>query len=210
MRILLATTNRGKLDELRQIISGLGFEVIGLSDCESTEELEIAPTFAENALLKARCYHRLHGLPTIADDSGLEVDALGGAPGVHSARYAGPNSSDADRIAKLLADLKDVPLERRHARFICAAAMVWDGGEKVFQSDAAGVILASPRGQNGFGYDPVFFSEALGRTFAELTRSEKAEVSHRGRAFRNLGRWLNESRVLDTQKSGDRIVTTAD
>ncbi|HSB07960.1 MAG TPA: RdgB/HAM1 family non-canonical purine NTP pyrophosphatase [Blastocatellia bacterium] len=210
MHILLATTNQGKLAELRQIIGGLALKVVGLRDCESTEEIEIAPTFAENALLKARYYHRLRGLPVIADDSGLEVDALAGAPGVRSARYAGPDSSDADRVSRLLAEMKDVPPECRRARFVCAAAIAWGGGEKVFLGEVAGVITSSPRGQNGFGFDPVFFYEGLGKTFAQLTQSEKAEVSHRGRAFRRLGAWLNESRVLDTLRSGDRIVTTAD
>jgi len=210
VRILLATTNRGKLAELRQLISGLGLEVFGLNDCESTDEIEIGSSFAENALLKARHYQRLRGGAVIADDSGLEVDALGGAPGVHSARYAGPNSSDADRIAKLLFEMKDLPPESRQARFVCAAAIVWDGGEKVFQDEAVGAIIADSRGKNGFGYDPVFLFEDLGKTFAELTQSEKSDVSHRGRAFRKLCDWLTESRVLDTQRSGDRIISTAD
>lgn len=210
MRILLATTNPGKLAELRQLIAGPGLEVIGLNDSESTDEIEIASTCAENALLKARHYQRLRGGAVIADDSGLEVEALRGAPGVHSARYAGPDSSDRDRIAKLLFEMKDLSPESRQAKFVCAAAMVWDGGEKVFQDEATGTILAVPRGQNGFGYDPVFFFESLGKTFAELTQSEKAEVSHRGRAFRKLHDWMTESRVLDTLKSGDRIVSTAD
>lgn len=210
MPILLATTNPGKLRELKEIIGGIGLDVIGLDDDESTDEIEIGASFTENALLKARHYHQLSRLPTIADDSGLEVDALAGAPGINSARYAGPNSNDADRIARLLSELKSVPPERRQARFVCVAAIVWDGGEQSFRGEASGVILEAPRGQNGFGYDPVFFDPVLGKTFAELTQSEKAQVSHRGRAFRKIGAWLTESGVLDTLKSGDRIVNTAD
>lgn len=210
MRILLATTNRGKLSELRQILGRQGLEVIGLSAKESTEEVETGSTFEENALLKARQYHRISGLPTIADDSGLEVEALGGAPGIFSARYAGVGADDGERIRKLLAEMEQVPENLRRARFICAAAVVWDGGEVVVRDEVQGVILRNKRGENGFGYDPIFFYQPLGRTFAELTPSEKAEVSHRGKAFRRIGAWLKESGVLDTSKSGDRIVTTAD
>jgi XTP/dITP diphosphohydrolase len=209
VRILLATTNQGKLAELRQLIGDRDMELVALIESDSTQEIEIASTFAENAVLKARHYHRLSGLPTIADDSGLEVEALGGVPGVHSARYAGPKATDADRIVRLLEEMKEVPPERRSARFVCAAALVWDRGEKIFQSEVTGVILDAPRGSNGFGYDPVFLYEPFGRTFAELTRPEKAAVSHRGRAFRQLMSWLVESRVLDTTKSNDKIVTTA-
>ena len=210
MRILLATTNQGKVAELKQIMGEKGIELIALSDSESTEPIETGTTFSENALLKANHYHRITALPTIADDSGLEVEALGGAPGVHSARYAGPGADDSARVSKLLEELKDVPTHRRGARFVCAAAIVWEGGQKVVLDEARGVILQSPLGNNGFGYDPVFFYEPLSRTFAELAPSEKAEVSHRGRAFRQLAAWLSESGVLDTPSSADRIVTTAD
>ena len=191
-------------------MGNLDWELIGLDEADSTQEIEVASTFAENSVLKARHYHTLSGLPTIADDSGLEVKALGGAPGVHSARYAGPEASDADRIAKLLEEIKDVPPERRGARFVCAAALVWDQGEKIFQSEVNGVLLDAPCGSNGFGYDPIFWFEPAQKTFAELTQSEKAKVSHRGRAFGQLTAWLIESGALDTQKSNDRIVTTAD
>ena len=210
VRILLATTNQGKLAELRQVMGERGIEVIGLSDSASTQEIETGSTFAENALLKARRYHRTSGLPTAADDSGLEVEALAGAPGVYSARYAGPLADDAERIARLLDEMKDLSNSHRRARFTCAAAFVWEGGERVFVDQVQGVILTSARGGNGFGYDPVFFYEPLGKTFAELTSSEKAGVSHRGLAFRRLAAWLSESGVLDTPGSGDRIVTTAD
>ena len=209
MRVLLATANQGKVAELKQIMGEKGIELIGLSDSESTERIETGGTFSENALLKANHYHRIASLPTIADDSGLEVEALGGAPGVHSARYAGLGADDGARLTKLLEEMKDLPMHRRRARFVCAAAIVWEGGRKVVLEEARGVILKSPRGHNGFGYDPVFFYEPLGKTFAELAPSEKAAVSHRGRAFRQLAAWLSESGVLDTPSSADRIVTTA-
>lgn len=210
MRILLATTNLGKLAELREILGEQGIEVVGLRDSASTEEIEAGSTFEENALLKARHYFKVSRGPTIADDSGLEVDALGGAPGIFSARYAGADSGDGKRIAKLLEEMKDLPAQRRTARFICAAAVVWDSGEKVFLNEVRGTILTSPRGSNGFGYDPVFLYDPLAKTFAELTPSEKAEVSHRGQAFRRLAAWLGESGVLDSSKSDDRIETIAD
>ena len=185
-------------------------ELIGLSDVESTDEIETGSTFAENALLKARYYHQISEIPTIADDSGLEVEALKGAPGIYSARYAGPDRDDNGRITKLLEEMKGLTSERRRARFTCAAALVWDGGERVFESDVEGSILESARGADGFGYDPVFFYEPLRKTFAELTPSEKAEVSHRGQAFRQLAAWLGDAGLLDTPRSGDRIGITAD
>jgi len=206
----VATTNPGKLIELQRIMKDLGIEVVGLSDSASTEEIETGSSFSENALLKARHFFKLSGEPTIADDSGLEVEALGGAPGIHSARYAGPDASDSDRVRKLLEVLKDVSAVRRSARFVCAAAFVWEEGETVFLGEATGTILAAPRGHSGFGYDPVFFYEPLLKTFAELTPTEKAEVSHRGRAFRKLAAWVRESGVLDTRGSGDKITPTAD
>lgn len=210
MRILLATTNRGKIAELKQIMGKKSIDLIGLSDSQSTEPLETGSTFAQNALLKATHYHRLAGIPTIADDSGLEVEALDGAPGVHSARYTGSGADDHARVAKLLEEMKDVPAKRRGARFVCAAAIVWDGGQKVVLEEVRGMILENARGHNGFGYDPIFFYEPLGKTFAELAPNEKTKVSHRGRAFRQLAGWLSQSGVLDTPSSTDRIVTTAD
>ena len=210
VRILLATTNQGKIAELKHIMGEQLVEIAGLDDTASTEEIETGSTFEENALLKARYFHRISKLPTIADDSGLEVEALGGAPGIYSARYAGPVAGDAGRIARLLDEMKDLADQRRSARFTCAAAIVWEGGQKVFLDRVEGVILESARGWNGFGYDPVFFYEPLGKTFAELSPSEKAQVSHRGRAFRRLAAWLSDSGVLDTPRSGDRIVATAE
>ncbi|MFY9610225.1 MAG: RdgB/HAM1 family non-canonical purine NTP pyrophosphatase [Blastocatellia bacterium] len=205
MRILLASTNQGKIVELKQILSLTGAEVIGLGDLATTEQIETGSTFRENALLKARYYRNASGLPTMADDSGLEVEALGGAPGLQSARYGGADASDADRINKLLDAMKDVPPEHRGARFVCVAAIAWDGGEQIFAGEAHGRILAEPRGRNGFGYDPVFFYPPLGKTFAELTTTEKSEVSHRGRAVRQLADWLRGGPALDRSRRGDRI-----
>lgn len=205
MRILLASTNQGKIVELRQILALSGAEVIGLCDLATTQQIETGSTFRENALLKARYYRNASGLLTMADDSGLEVEALGGAPGLHSAIYGGADASDADRINKLLGAMKDVPPEQRGARFVCVAAIAWYGGELTFTGEAHGRILAEPRGWHGFGYDPVFFYSPLGKTFAELTTTEKSEVSHRGGAFRQLAEWLREAPSLDRSIPDDRI-----
>ena len=193
MRLLLATTNPGKLRELRQLLTDEGFDLVGLGDLETREELETGSTFAENALLKARYYHRLSGLPAISDDSGLEVDALGGAPGVYSARYAGPEASDLDRTLKLLEAISEVPDEERGAEFVCVAAIVWQGGERTFTGRVRGRLLRELKGRGGFGYDPIFFYEPLQKAFAELSHEEKMKVSHRGRAFRQLSEWLKET-----------------
>lgn len=192
MRLLLATTNQGKIKELRKILGDEGFELIGLGEWASEVE-ETGETFADNALLKARYYHQVSKLATIADDSGLEVEALDGAPGVYSARYAGTEASDLDRVHKLLEDMQDVPTKKRGARFVCVAAIVWSGGERVFTGEACGTLLKELRGEDGFGYDPIFYYAPLGKTFAELTNEEKALVSHRGLAFRQLAQWLKES-----------------
>jgi XTP/dITP diphosphohydrolase len=203
---MLATTNRGKLLELQQTLGEQGFEVDALVERAPEDEIETGSTFDENALLKARYYHSMTGIPTIADDSGLEVFALGGAPGIYSARYAGAAASDADRVARLLDEMKGVSLEQRGARFVCAAAIVWDGGEQVFRGEAHGRILDEPRGRGGFGYDPVFYYTPLSKTFAELTAEEKAKVSHRGLAIARLAAWLKKSSLLDTAGSSDKIV----
>jgi XTP/dITP diphosphohydrolase len=210
VRILLATTNKGKIAELKRIMGEQPVDIAWLSDEATTEGIETGSTFEENALLKARYYHRISSLPTIADDSGLQVEALDGAPGIYSARHAGPEASDAERIARLLESMKALDDRGRQARFTCAAAFVSEGQEKVFLDHVPGLILHRARGVQGFGYDPVFFYEPLGKTFAELSSIEKSTVSHRGRAFRRLAAWLNESGLLDTPRPGDRIVATAD
>jgi XTP/dITP diphosphohydrolase len=187
------------------MLSDQGIEVIYLDAPAPDEEIETGSTFSENALLKARYYHRMTRMITIADDSGLEVDALGGEPGIRSARYGGPAASDRDRVQKLLREIEGVPAERRGARFVCAAAIVWDGGERVFTAEARGRLLEDMRGECGFGYDPIFYYEPLGKTFAELSREEKAGVSHRGQSFSNLAGWLKRSGLLDTASPGDKM-----
>jgi XTP/dITP diphosphohydrolase len=205
MPILLATSNRGKLKELSDMLGPL-YEVIGLSHLESTEPIETGSTYAENALLKAQYFHVKTGLPTIADDSGLEVNYLGGEPGVLSARFAGTGVTDADRISVLLRKLVNVAAEDRVARFVCAAALVWNDSKHVFQGEVEGVLTTEPRGENGFGFDPIFFYEPSGKTFAEMSIREKSRVSHRARAFKQLTDYLLQSGLLDTMSRGDRII----
>ncbi len=195
MKLLLATTNEGKFKELSRILDDENLDFTSLGDWAADVE-ESGKTFAENALLKARYYHQVSGLTTLADDSGLEVEALHGAPGIYSARYAGAGASDLDRIHKLLEEIKDTPAEKRGARFVCVAAIVWSGGERVFTGEARGTLLKELRGEGGFGYDPIFYYVPLEKTFAQLTDKEKAEVSHRGVAFRQLATWLKESSNL--------------
>jgi XTP/dITP diphosphohydrolase len=178
---------------------------VGLDPGWSTSEIETGTTFEENALLKARHYHSLTGLLTLADDSGLEVVALGCAPGVYSARYGGQNAADADRVVRLLEELRNVPDQARGARFVCSAAAVWEAGERTFTAVARGMVLMEPRGSGGFGYDPIFYYPALKKTFAELSTAEKFSVSHRGLAFRQMKSWLKESGLLDTPGTGDRM-----
>jgi XTP/dITP diphosphohydrolase len=188
--LLLASANRGKLRELRTILEGLPVELVGLAEAglgEPPEVEETGDTFLENALLKARAYAAWSGLAAVADDSGLEVDALGGAPGVRSARYAGPGASDQANLDKLLAALEGVPPERRTARFRCAAVLV-DPEAGKWEAEAAweGRILDAPRGSNGFGYDPVFLPDGWEKTSAEVDQATKDAASHRGKAFRAL------------------------
>jgi XTP/dITP diphosphohydrolase len=191
--ILVATRNAGKLRELRALFAGLGVELVdlaaaGIPETPDEDALEAYDTFEANALAKARHFHALSGLPTIADDSGLAVDALGGAPGVHSKRYSGATGPSAvvDRAnnTKLLAALADTG--DRGARFVCAAAYVDGERELATRGEALGRIVDDARGSDGFGYDPHFRSDELGLTFAEATVAQKEQVSHRGRAFRAL------------------------
>jgi XTP/dITP diphosphohydrolase len=192
MKILFATRNKGKLVELRALLADQGFAFVGLDDLADPppDTEETGATFAENAAQKARAAMQATGLPCIADDSGLEVDALDGRPGVRSARYA---DSDAERIARLLGELEGTPDAARTARFCCAVAFVHPDdpeGLVLREGHCAGRILRAPRGHNGFGYDPVFFVEQLGQTFAEAPAEEKNRLSHRGRAMRALAAHL--------------------
>jgi len=194
MQFLVATSNRGKLEEIRSILVDSGKDVVGLDDIGVSDiPEETGTTFGENALIKARYYHALTGLVTLADDSGLEVEELAGAPGIKSARYAGFGATDQARIDKLLAELKDTPEGRRAARFVCAAGVVWKDGQRLFIGEVSGTILARPSGSNGFGYDPIFYYPQCGKTFAELSRDQKSRISHRGRALRRVAEWLKES-----------------
>ncbi len=186
MKLLVATHNPGKVRELRELLADLPVEVtfppeIGLE----LEVDETGATFAENAALKALAFARASGLVALADDSGLEVDALGGAPGVHSARYAGPGASDADRYRRLLAALAGVPLGQRSARFRCVVAVATPAGDvELAEGVCEGEIAFEPLGEHGFGYDPVFQVAGVGRRMAELPPDLKNQLSHRGRAFR--------------------------
>lgn len=184
--LLIATNNEGKLKEYQALLAATPFPLIGLAQAGIHQTVEeTGATFEENALLKAKTYASLSGLLTLADDSGLEVDALGGEPGVRSSRYAGPNATDPQRVEYLLAKLKDVPYRWRTARFRCVIALVWPSGEiEMCQGMCPGMIAMEPRGANGFGYDPVFFLPHLKRTMAELTLEEKNQVSHRAMAAR--------------------------
>jgi XTP/dITP diphosphohydrolase len=188
--LLLASANQGKLRELRTILDGLPVELVGLAEAglgEPPQVEETGDTFLENALLKGRAYAAWSGLAAVADDSGLEVDALGGAPGVRSARYAGPGASDQANLDKLLAALEGVPPERRTARFRCTAVLVDpSGGEWHAEAAWEGRVLEAPRGSGGFGYDPVFLPDGWDRTSAEVDQATKDGASHRGQAFRAL------------------------
>jgi XTP/dITP diphosphohydrolase len=189
-RLLLATRNAGKLAELQRLLAAAvpGVEVVGLRDVEEYPEVpETGATFAENALLKAREAVKYTGLPAIADDSGLTVDALNGMPGILSARWSGRHGDDDANTALLLGQLADVPDERRGAAFVCAAALVTpDGTERVLERQWRGTVVREKRGSNGFGYDPVFVPEGMDVTSAELEPAEKDARSHRGQAFAAL------------------------
>lgn len=184
MRLLFATRNRGKLAELTDLV-GDRLEVASLDEVDVPEVDEDGETFEENARKKALSAARASGLPALADDSGLCVDALGGAPGTLSARYA--EGDDRARYEKLLAALRDVPDECRGAAFRCALCLAFPDGRSFFtRGECRGFIARAPRGTNGFGYDPVFTLSPGGRTIAELSREEKARLSHRGQAFRAM------------------------
>ncbi|MGQ9490471.1 MAG: XTP/dITP diphosphatase [Anaerolineae bacterium] len=185
-KLLVATYNPGKVREYRELLAGLPVEVTYPDELAlSLDVAETGSTFAENAILKATAYAWASGLWTWADDSGLEVDALGGAPGVLSARYAGPGASDADRYRKLLNALAGVPWDRRTARFRCTVALVTPAGlVRTAEGICEGVIAFGPMGDNGFGYDPVFYLPDWGLTMAQLPPKVKNQISHRGQAAR--------------------------
>lgn len=191
--LLIATRNPGKLRELRILLAGTPYECISLDDAGINEEVpETGQSFEENAIIKATEYARLSGLLTLADDSGLEVDALDGEPGIRSARYAGNHASDADRIDLLIRKLSKIPDNKLTARFRCVIAVVSPGSDpEIYEGTCEGRIVRSPRGNGGFGYDPVFLSVELDKTMAELSPDEKNRYSHRSIASQKVCEYLN-------------------
>jgi XTP/dITP diphosphohydrolase len=195
---LLATRSLGKLHELRPMFAAAGFAVIdldaaGIAESAAEDTLEEFETFEENALAKAKYFRAKSGLVTIADDSGLEVRALGGAPGVRTKRWSGRSDLEGRALDVANNEFLLKKLERntdRRARYVCVAALLDDGGQRTFRGETEGAILEAPRGEGGFGYDPLFLSSDLGITFAEADRVAKERTSHRGRAFSQLIAWL--------------------
>lgn len=189
--VVIGTTNQGKVKELTDLLDGLFEKIVSLRDFDSIPNIvEDGKTFSENALKKARAVARLTQKTTLADDSGLEVEVLGGSPGIFSARYAGDNAGDRENIKKLLKELNGIT--ERKARFVCNLAFVFPNGQEiVVEGTCEGIILDEPRGEGGFGYDPVFFLPELNKTMAELTAKEKNFVSHRARAVKALMMYLN-------------------
>ena len=198
-RLLIATNNLGKVAEFRRLLEGSGWELVTPADIGLELEVEEAgQTYAENATIKTEAYAKASGLVTLADDSGLEVDALGGRPGPLSARYAGPDRTDEERVQALLQELTGVPDDKRTARFRCVIAIAEPAGRvELVEGTVEGRIAREPRGENGFGYDPVFLLPERGVTTAELPPDAKNAVSHRGAAARKaravLESWLRET-----------------
>ena len=193
MKLVLASGNAHKLSEIRNIL-GNSFEIISMNDttAKGHEVIEDGTTFEENAEKKALEIMKITGLPTIADDSGLCVDALGGAPGIYTARYAGENATNDENIDKLLANLQGVPFEKRGATFVAVIAVAFpDGTVKKFRGEVKGKILTERQGANGFGYDPVFFIEELGASMAELDGEIKNSLSHRFNALKKMAEELS-------------------
>lgn len=193
MKVILASKNQHKLTELSAILSQLGFEIALESEYGLDIDVEeTGTTFEENSFLKADAVMKASGLPVLADDSGLMVDALDGAPGVYSARY-GHKASDKERTAYLLENMKDVPEERRGAKFVCVITCLFPDGRKIVaRGECPGVITRAPHGENGFGYDPVFYLPELGMTYAELPSEQKNAISHRARALQDFCRKYQE------------------
>ena len=188
-KLVLATGNQGKVKEMADLLADFGFDVVAQSDYNVSSVAETGTTFIENAIIKARHAAKETGLPAIADDSGLEVDYLNGAPGIYSARFAGEDASDADNIDKLLAEMKDVPAEQRTARFHCVLVMMRhenDPTPLVCHGSWEGSILPDRHGENGFGYDPVFWVPEDQCASAQLPPARKKQLSHRGKALQQL------------------------
>ena len=192
MKIFIASKNKGKIKEIKYCLSEMDFEFFSLLDTPDIPDIaETGNTFEENAWLKAEQVYKLTGIPVIADDSGLEVDYLKGEPGIYSARYAGENATDDDNCNKLLSKLSDVAGENRKANFRCVI-IYYDGVNKhIFEGICNGHIITSKRGENGFGYDPLFIPDGYSLTFAELDAETKNKISHRGKALEKMKEYLN-------------------
>jgi XTP/dITP diphosphohydrolase len=190
VKVVLATRNTHKVPEIQRILAsaGVAVDLVAVSSFPGVEDVEeTGLTFEENALLKARAVAAATGLPALADDSGLSVSALGGMPGVFSARWAGVHGDDGANLRLVLAQLSSVPDESRQAAFVCVAALALpDGSSWTFEGRCDGVVVRAPRGENGFGYDPIFVASGSTRTTAELSPAEKDAISHRGQAFRGI------------------------
>jgi XTP/dITP diphosphohydrolase len=193
MKLLVASSNQGKVNEFAGLLGNLPIELLGLKDIPAVPDVEeTGATFEDNAVLKA-CEYAIHsGLWTLADDSGLEVEGLGGRPGVLSARYGGENTPFSEKIEMLLGELKDAGSRSRHARFVCVIAIADDQGRIKYSAEGRceGAIANSPRGENGFGYDPIFVPEGFQQTFGELSGDIKGQISHRARASAKIIRYL--------------------
>lgn len=209
--LVIATKNKGKFSEIKEFLNGFPIDLKDLNDFGPIPEVvEDGKTFEENAYKKASFTAKVLGLPALADDSGLEVDVLGGAPGVYSARYAGPGATDPQNNSRLLDALAGS--ENRKARFCCVLSLAVPAGPALtYEATCEGVILQAPRGENGFGYDPLFFYPEAGKTFAEMTREEKLRVSHRGRALADMRKefakvlvWLAARREEEDIRRGAR------
>jgi XTP/dITP diphosphohydrolase len=207
MRIILATNNKNKVREINAILTSFGIAVESAASAGGIPEVEEnGTTFAENALVKAGAAASHLGLPALADDSGLEIPALGGRPGVYSARYAGPGCTYADNNRKLLDEMAGLEGEKRGGRFVCAAALAFaDGQEYVVEGELPGTVTTETRGSGGFGYDPIFVPNGYDRTLAEMSADEKNEISHRRRAFEKMAvviRNLSASGIINSMGQG--------
>lgn len=190
-KFFIASKNSGKIREIRSILEETGYEFFSLIDTPNIPDIEESgSTFEENAFLKAKAVYKIVKIPVLADDSGLEVDFLGGAPGIYSARYSGTEANDEKNIHKLLAELDNVEFSQRTARFRCVIAMYDGTSERSFDGVCEGRIISCKRGNNGFGYDPVFMPNGYNQTFAELSEALKNRISHRARALNNLKEFL--------------------
>ena len=194
MKLVIATHNKDKLVEIQEEFSNMAWDVVSLHDFSDIEEIvEDGKTLTENALIKARTIFEKTKLPVISDDTGLEVDALDGGPGVYTARYAGENCSYSDNVEKLLKDMRKVPYPNRGAQFKTVMVFKDKNKELIVEGVVKGRVSREARGEDGFGYDPIFFVPQLEKTFAEMTMTEKNEISHRGKAVRNLIKSLNDN-----------------